>query len=88
MQVEFDDSKNRSNIEKHGVSLEDVVGFDFVGAKTEVDNRKDYRETRYRSLGYLKRRLYVCIWTPRPDAVRMISLRKANARERKEYAQR
>jgi uncharacterized DUF497 family protein len=48
-----------------------------------ADERKDYGEERFISVGYLKGRMVVMVWTPRGENRRIISLRKANAREQR-----
>jgi uncharacterized DUF497 family protein len=83
----YDENKNQRNIEKHGISLDDSSRFDWSHALTEEDNRKDYGEMRYRSLGLIDDRLHVLVWTHRNGNPRIISLRKANARERNYYDQ-
>jgi len=47
--------------------------------------RRGYGEERYRLTGVIKGRLYAVIYTPRLDAVRVISAYKANQREIKRY---
>ena len=49
------------------------------------DLRKDYGERRFRVFGYIEDRLYAVVFTPREDAVHVISFRKANSREVKRY---
>ena len=51
----------------------------------EVDTRFDYGEPRYRVLGQIEGRLFLVVYTPRSDAFRMISARKANAKEVARY---
>ncbi len=53
----------------------------------EEDLRFDYGERRYRALGMISERLYQIVFTPRGRTVHIISLRKANVREVKRYAQ-
>jgi uncharacterized DUF497 family protein len=47
----------------------------------------DYGETRLITVGYLDSRMVVCVWTPRDDGIRVISMRKANEREQAKYEQ-
>ena len=61
----------------------------FAGATlTIADNRKDYGEPRFITVGRLDGRMVVTVWTPRGAARRIISLRKANDRERALYGDR
>ena len=49
------------------------------------DRRRDYAEDRYRLLGTIEDRVFVVIYTMRGPVVRIVSARKANARETREY---
>ncbi len=49
------------------------------------DDRKDYGERRRVAYGRIEGRLFVCVFTDREDVRRIISLRKANSRERRAY---
>ena len=50
-----------------------------------MDRRWDYGEDRYRLLGWGEGRVFVVIHTMRRSTVRIISARKANRREVREY---
>lgn len=52
------------------------------------DTRFSYGEDRYQLIGRIEERLFVLVYTPRHDAIRIISARKANAREVKRYENR
>lgn len=82
MRYEWDGAKAEANLAKHGVPFEDVAGFDWTRAFVVADRRRDYREMRYVSIGPIASRIHVLIFTLRTGTVRVISLRKANARER------
>ena len=45
-------------------------------------------EDRFISIGFLDDAMVVLVWTPRDDACRIISMRKANERERRLYGPR
>ena len=49
------------------------------------DLRRSYGERRFITLGFLDGRLTVVVWTVRGTKRRIISMRKANEREIKEY---
>ena len=55
---------------------------------TVVDDRRDYGENRFITVGFLDGRMVVLVWTPRENARRVISMRKANERERRLYTPR
>ena len=61
----------------------------FAGATLTVeDDRQDYGEERFITIGFLDGTMVILVWTPRADAQRIISLRYANDRERTLYRQR
>ncbi|AAF84371.1 BrnT family toxin [Xylella fastidiosa] len=86
MNYEFDSAKSESNLDKHGLSLADADGFEWETAVVREDTRKQYAEPRFEAKGYIGNRLHVMVFCLRGDAVRVISLRKANSREVKSYA--
>ena len=49
------------------------------------DHRWDYGEDRFRLTGAIEQRVFVVIYTLRANSVRIISARKANRRELKDY---
>ncbi len=84
---EWDDDKAAANLAKHGVAFERVGDFDWSTAQIIVDDREDYGELRMKALGLIGDRLHVLIFTEREDAIRVISLRRANKREVEAYEQ-
>jgi uncharacterized DUF497 family protein len=85
---EWDDAKNRSNFAKHGLDFADAE-LVFAGpCVTFVDNRFEYGEERFITLGLLAGRLVAIAHAPRGEATRIISMRKANRREQKIYQKR
>jgi uncharacterized protein len=52
---------------------------------TLADDRNDYGEIRFISVGYLDGRMVLVAWTPRGTTRRIISMRKANDREQARY---
>ena len=61
----------------------------FAGATLSVkDDRRDYGEERYITVGFLDGAMVVLVWTPRGGAYRIVSMRKANERERHLYGAR
>jgi len=85
MEIDFDPAKNAKNIRERGLSFARVSKFDFVTALFAIDNRHDYGETRYRALGLINRRLHALVFVEIPGGIRVISFRKANKREVKQY---
>lgn len=82
---EWDEDKRAANLARHGVDFEEVRRFAWATALEVRDDRQPYGEERWIALGLLGGRLHVLIFTERRGRVRVISLRKANARERRAY---
>jgi uncharacterized DUF497 family protein len=53
--------------------------------KTLLERGLDYEEDRFITVGWLEARLVVVVWTPRGEVRRIISMRKANDREKALY---
>ena len=88
MRIEFDPVKRTTTLEIRGLDFAHA-GAVFAGATLTVkDDRRDYGEDRYITIGFLDGRMVVLVWTPRHEAYRIISMRKANDRERKLYGPR
>ncbi|WP_338860983.1 BrnT family toxin [Mycetohabitans rhizoxinica] len=87
MDYEFDPTKDDSNLDKHGLSLADAEFFEWETAVVRGDTRKEYAEQRFEAMGYIGERLHVLIYCFRGDVICVISLRKANKREEKRYAE-
>ena len=86
MNLEFNKVKRDKTLHERGLDFaranEIFAGFHFTGQ----DNREIYDEHRFITVGYLDTRLVVLVWTPRGEARRIISMRKANDREKAIYA--
>jgi len=88
MQIEFDPEKRDKTLAERGLDFV-RVGEMFAGRHfTLEDTREDYSEPRYITVGKLDGRMVVTVWTPRGEARRIISMRKANEREQTRYEQR
>ena len=89
MEFEWDEAKSDACLEARG--------FDFAYAASAFadpnrmirrDNRYGYGEDRFQLVGRIERRVFVVVFTPRTDAVRIVSARKANKREVRLYEDR
>jgi uncharacterized DUF497 family protein len=87
MNIQFDQAKDAKNTQKHGVSLAAAEGFEWMDAVTWPDQRQDYGEERIAGIGYIGDRLFYVVFVARDEERRIISLRKANQREVKRYAE-
>lgn len=84
-EFEWDDQKNIQNQEKHGIKFEDAIVVFDNDMVTEIDNRYDYGEIRYRGIGKNIAVYFTVIYTERGEKVRIISARKSNKKERLKY---
>lgn len=87
MDFEWDADKAARNLRKHGVSFEDAELVFYDSRRVEAyDGREDYGEDRWATIGFAYSAvLYVVYTVRRKDTIRLISVRKANANERKQY---
>ena len=85
MDVIYDPAKNKRNIRERGLSFDRSSEFDFETAANFTDARRDYREIRRIAVGCLDRRLHVLCFVTTAGGIRVVSFRKANAREVKKY---
>jgi len=89
VRYEWDEAKNRSNRDKHGLDFADAEQVFAGRCISFVDDRFDYGEKRLVTLGVLAGRVVVMAHAPRGHEVtRIISMRKANRREQKIYQKR
>ncbi|HEX7758744.1 MAG TPA: BrnT family toxin [Caulobacteraceae bacterium] len=87
MEVEFDPSKSAKNTEERGLPFDPVADFDFETALVALDTRETYGEDRFIAVGHIGERLHVVAYTMRGAKLRVISFRKANAKEVERYEQ-
>ena len=88
MDLEWDENKNKSNNEKHGLdfSNSEAVLNDPDKTTIEIENSKESTgEYRFMTIGKLYNVLHTAIWTARTKFIRIISLRRSNKKEIKLY---
>jgi uncharacterized protein len=86
MGSKFDPDKDAANVAKHGLSLVQGEGVlsDPLGLTIEDDSSEG--EPRWITIGAsADGELLVAVWTERDDGERLISVRRATAKERKQY---
>jgi uncharacterized protein len=86
VKIEFDAVKRDKTLEERGLDFADAPKVFRGRHKIVPDDRKDYGERRFITIGWLDGRMVVLVWTPTGAGRRIISMRKANAREQKAYA--
>lgn len=83
MRITCDSAKRRQTQDERGLDLR-LAKEVFAGPHlTRKDDRRDYGEPRYITVGWLDSRLVVFVWTPRGVARRIISMRHCHEREAK-----
>jgi hypothetical protein len=80
---EWDEAKRRATLFTRGLDFAAMERFDWSTAVIREDARRDYGEPRLRAMGLIDGRLHEAGFTPRGNRIRIISLRKANIRERR-----
>ena len=85
MAITFDPIKRDRTLAERGLDFADAEQV-FAGPLVEnPDDRFDYGEPRFITVGYLNERMVVVVWTPRGEDQHIISMRKANDREQEKY---
>jgi uncharacterized DUF497 family protein len=85
IEVEFDAEKSERNRLLRGFDFEHAAKL-FAGRYIEQeDGRADYHEPRLVAIGPIEGRVHVVVYTWRGGNRRIISARKANAREIRSY---
>ena len=88
MKITFDPVKRAMALADRGLDFEDAAEL-FRGDTLDFpDDRRDYGELRMLTVGHLHGRMVIVILTPRGNARRVISMRKANAREKARFEKR
>lgn len=85
MVYEWDNKKAKSNLQKHGIDFADAISvFADDAALTIMDERAD--EQRFITIGMdAFGRILVVVYTWLEENIRIISARKANRHERRQY---
>jgi len=84
MVFEYDPGKSAANLEKHGVDFETAQTLWSDPWLIEAPARTD-DEPRFVAIGRINGRHWAAIWTPRGDAVRIISVLRARKEEIEQY---
>ena len=87
MDFEWDESKRYSNLIKHQVDFADAVGVFYDDRAMTVEDPDSLREQRFITIGMdFKLQVLLVVNLQREgDIIRLISARKANRHERRQY---
>lgn len=82
--ITWDEPKRLANLEKHGLDFTDAEAFDWSAALV-----RRARNGRFQALGAIGNVIVLMIFKPLgTEAISVISLRPASAKERRAYARR
>ena len=85
MTLEWDEDKNKINLEKHGIDFETaILVFNDMQRIEIFDLEHSVEEDRYNTIGMVYDVLFV-VYTERKDNIRLISARLATKTERSIY---
>jgi len=85
MKIDYDPAKNARNVAERQLPFDLARTLDMDNAVITQDVRKAYPEDRFVALAMLGTRLHALCFTPIAGGIRVISFRKANAKEVKRY---
>jgi uncharacterized DUF497 family protein len=93
MKITFDPKKRAETLRTRGLDFADAKAVFDGPTFTVADQRFEYPEDRYITVGLLSGRMVIVVWTPdeevpNEDGRRIISMRKANDREKRRFGQR
>ncbi len=87
--LDWDEAKRVANIRKHNIDFADLLEVFESETATDVDNRFDYAEPRFRSLGLFLGKVITVIHTETiigaDTFIRLISARRADKYEQEYY---
>jgi uncharacterized DUF497 family protein len=85
LKITFHPAKREATLRERGLDFLDAASVFAGKTYTIEDRRMDYGEVRYQTVGFLDGRMVMVVWTPRSEAVHVISMRKCNEREQKAH---
>jgi uncharacterized protein len=85
VRLTWDPAKNERNVADRGLPFSLAEALDWSSALVAEDTRRQYPERRYQALGLIGEDLHMLVFAPRHGALHVISLRRANKRERTRY---
>ncbi|MEO8072083.1 MAG: BrnT family toxin [Acidobacteriota bacterium] len=86
IEFEWDPEKEKANFSKHGVSFEEAALAFFDDNAVELyDEKNSEEEIRYQIIGISNTRLLFVPYTERNEKIRIISARKATAKQIRIY---
>jgi uncharacterized DUF497 family protein len=88
MKITFDPVKRANTLRDRSLDFADAEEV-FAGKALNIpDERRDYGERRIVTVGLLRGRMVIVVWTPRGNGRHVFSMRKANDREKARFGKR
>jgi hypothetical protein len=85
MKISFDPKKREKTLKERNLDFAETPSVFGGPTYTVRDDRLDYGEVRWITVGLLRGRMVLIVWTPRGTDRHIISFRKANDREKAKY---
>lgn len=77
MRFEWDEKKRQINVQRHGIDFVDIQEVFEFETYTQLDERFDYGEIRFLTIGFANGRIITISHTENDGLIRIISARKA-----------
>jgi uncharacterized DUF497 family protein len=87
MEIEWDNNKAASNLIKHKIDFEDAKNIFLDPNRLEREDKRDYDETKIQVIGIVNQVVLFVVYTKRNGRYRIISARRANKNEQRQYYQ-
>lgn len=82
---EWDEKKNRTNQEKHGISFKQAISAWSDCDSVDFKSKNNSDEIRFLKIAKIENKFYAIIYTFRSSNVRIISVRRARNEEKEIY---
>jgi uncharacterized DUF497 family protein len=84
MRITYHEVKRRKTLDRRGLDFADAAII-FDGPHFTAFDDRHYGEDRWITIGRLREKVVVVVWTERDDSRRIISMRKAEIDEEREF---
>ena len=88
MKISFHEEKRLEVLSERGLDFNDAAQLFDSYHLTKRDDRKDYNEDRFQSVGEMNGEIILVVWTLRDDTRRIITMWKLDSGESEKFRQR
>jgi uncharacterized DUF497 family protein len=85
LELEWDEDKRQATFRERGVDIAYAALIFLDEVFTHLDDRRDYGEERYISVGFVGDQCFVVVHTERENVIRVITAWKGGRNDRKKY---